>query len=142
VVIPPPPAVPAIESGAHADSSAEDAASERSAAREAHDASATSARGDTRASRHSEAVAAKVDALMRASQWRAVLDTLESQPAGTKLPFTLQLARAMAQRELQSRRASGRDWSWLVALLVGLAIGYILRHFGVLPPAAFELPRF
>jgi hypothetical protein len=140
--LPPPPAVPALAPGAHEDSSGEHAASERSAAREAQDASATSARGDTRASRRSEAVAAKVDALMRASQWRAVLDTLESQPAGTKLPFTLQLARAMAQRELQSRRGPGQSWSWLVALLVGLAIGYILRHFGVLPPAAFELPRF
>ena len=49
---------------------------------------------------------------------------------------------SMAQRELQSRRGSGQSWSWLVALLVGVAIGYILRHFGVLPPAAFELPRF
>jgi hypothetical protein len=94
------------------------------------------------ASRRSEAMAAKVDALMRAGQWRAVLDAFADHPAGSQLSFTLQLARAMAQRELQARRTAGRRWSWLAALILGLAIGYLLRHFDIVPPAPLTLPPF
>jgi hypothetical protein len=107
---------------------------ERAASLEPSPANLATARPDARASVRSEAIAAKVDALMRAGQWRAVLDTFEAHPPDAKLSFTLQLARAMAQRELEGRRGGSR-WPWIIALFAGIAIGYLLRHYGVLPPA-------
>ena len=139
--LPPPPAVPSIDPGARAAAASDAAAlADPGGAREVPKAGASPS--ITPASRRSEAVAAKVDALMRAGQWRAVLDTLDDQLASTKLSFTLQLARAMAQREIQGRRGAQRgfSWGWIVALLVGVAAGYLLRHFGLLPPAALNLP--
>jgi hypothetical protein len=105
---------------------------ERAAGREPSQTNLATARPDTRASARSEAIAAKVDALMRAGQWRAVLDTFEAHPPAAKLSFTLQLARAMAQRELEGRRSESR-WAWIFALIAGIAVGYLLRHYGGLP---------
>jgi hypothetical protein len=132
--LPPPGAPDAGTAAARASVPAGAPAPERASAREPSQTNLATARPDTRASARSEAIAAKVDALMRAGQWRAVLDTFEAHPPDAKLSFTLQLARAMAQRELEARRG-GSPWPWIVALILGIAIGYLLRHYGVLPPA-------
>lgn len=134
ISLPPPPSVPP---DARATSpGAEPASDSDRPLREPSQANLATGRPDNRASTRSEAIAAKVDALMRAGNWRGVLDTLESPPANAKPSFTLQLARAMAQRELEGRRRGSR-WSWIVALLIGAAIGYLVRHFAGLPPLPF-----
>jgi hypothetical protein len=91
--------------------------------------SPTGSRGDTRAAARSDALASKVDALLRAGRWRAVLEALEPHASDPKLPFTLQLARAMAQRELRGGRRPGVG-GILLALVLGLALGYAARHIG------------
>jgi hypothetical protein len=108
--------------------------------REPSQANLTTARPGTRAAPRSdpprtEALAGKVDALLRAGNWRALLDALDAHAATSPLPFTLQLARAIAQRELEGRRR-GRHWPWIAALVAGIALGYALRHYDLLPSAA------
>jgi hypothetical protein len=82
-----------------------------------------------------EAMAAKIDALIRASNWQGVLDTLDAGAASTdeaSLPFTLRIARAMAQRELRARhtRSRWRTPAWvLLALACGAAIGVAAQRF-------------
>lgn len=112
----------------------------RSAAREV-EPTRTGLRSERPTSARSEALAAKVEALLRAGQWRAVLDALEPRASDPKLPlpFTLQLARAIAQRELRGARRSRRPW-WLLALLLGLAVGYFARHYAGAWPSVFQLP--
>ncbi len=77
-----------------------------------------------------EASAAKVEALMRAGNWRGVLDTIEGPDAS--LPFTLRLARAMAQRELQGQtkpRPTRTLFKVALGFTLGLALGVIAEHF-------------
>jgi hypothetical protein len=82
-----------------------------------------------------EALATRVDALLRAGHYREVAELLDPQKQTATLPFALQLARAIAQRELGAGRPSwGR-----VLLLIALALlaGFLLRHAGI----GAELPR-
>jgi hypothetical protein len=76
-----------------------------------------------------EALPAKIEALMRAGNWRAVLDTLEGgHGPDPTLPFTLKLAHAMAQRELLGRPRAARR-TLVLAFLLGVAAGVALQHF-------------
>jgi hypothetical protein len=60
-----------------------------------------------------EAIAQRLEALMRAGNWPGVLETIDAQGPLATLPFTLRLARAMAQRELENRYRARR---WPLAL--------------------------
>jgi cytochrome c biogenesis protein CcdA len=73
-----------------------------------------------------EAVATKVEALMRVSNWQGVLETLDVLGADSGLPFTLKLARAMAQRELEVHAPPPRSKRWIGALALGLFLGIAL----------------
>jgi hypothetical protein len=73
-----------------------------------------------------EAVATKVEALMRVSNWQGVLETLDVLGADSGLPFTLKLARAMAQRELEVHTPPPRSKRWIGALALGLFLGIAL----------------
>jgi nucleoid-associated protein YgaU len=76
-----------------------------------------------------EALTARVEGLMRAGHWKDVLRVL-GQQGNQPLPFTLQLARAMAQREVSRRRATVVPA--LALFLLGAALGFVLRHL-ILP---------
>jgi ferric-dicitrate binding protein FerR (iron transport regulator) len=74
-----------------------------------------------------EAVATKIEALMRASNWQGVLETLDTLGADSALPFTLKLARAMAQREIEVHAPPPpRSKRWIGALALGLFLGIAL----------------
>jgi hypothetical protein len=77
------------------------------------------------ASRSVEALAAKVESLLRASNWRGVLDTLDAAANEQALPFTLRIARAVAQRELEARNTRGR-WKWPLLLVLALLLGFVI----------------
>jgi hypothetical protein len=81
-----------------------------------------------------DAATERVEGLMRAGRWHEVLRATEPLPDQAR-SFTLQLARAMAQRELTRRRAA--IIPALLLVLLGVAAGFLLRHFGIgagLPP--------
>jgi len=82
-----------------------------------------------------DGLAGRVEALLRAGRHREVLGLLDSGKHKV-LPFTLQLARAIAQRELARRRP---QIGWILfALVLGAALGFALRHAGL----GATLPRF
>jgi hypothetical protein len=74
-------------------------------------------------------VAARITALLRQNEWRSVLETLDEWPRDRPLPFVLQLARAMAQREV-ARRPRVQPWALLSALLLGMACGWLAARLG------------
>jgi hypothetical protein len=76
-----------------------------------------------------DALSGRVEALMRAGNWRGVLDTLEAQPSSPALPFTLRLALAMAHRELEGRTARSSRRAWIVAFVIGFSLGAALHYF-------------
>jgi hypothetical protein len=76
-----------------------------------------------------DALVAKVEALMRTSNWQAVQEAIDAQGPLSALPFTLRLARAMAQRELEPKppeRAEPSRRPLIAALGLGLALGFLL----------------
>ena len=72
-----------------------------------------------------DALTARVEGLMRAGHWKEVQRVL-AQHGNHALPFTLQLARAMAQREISRRRATVVPA--LALFLTGALLGFLLRH--------------
>jgi hypothetical protein len=76
-----------------------------------------------------EAIAQRLEALMRAGNWPGVLETIDAQGPLATLPFTLRLARAMAQRELENRYRA-RRWPLIAGLALGVVLGLALQYFG------------
>ena len=72
-----------------------------------------------------EALAAKIEALLRASNWQGVLDTLDAGTTEASMPFTLRIARAMAQRELKARQTRSR-WRTPIMVAIGFVCGLLL----------------
>jgi hypothetical protein len=73
-----------------------------------------------------DALTSRVEGLMRGGHWGDVLRVL-SAPTAQPLSFTLQLARAMARRELSRKRTLVAPAMLLV--LLGVLAGVLLRHF-------------
>jgi hypothetical protein len=75
---------------------------------------------------NADALVSRVEGLMRAGHWGDVQRVL-SAPSAQPLSFTLQLARAMAQRELSRKRTLVAPA--LLLLVLGVVAGVLLRHF-------------
>jgi hypothetical protein len=73
-----------------------------------------------------DALASRVEGLMRGGHWGDVQRVLSAQSA-QPLSFTLQVARAMALRELSRRRTLIAPA--LLIFLLGVTAGVLLRHF-------------
>jgi hypothetical protein len=78
-----------------------------------------------------EAIAQKLEALMRAGNWPGVLETIDAQGPLATLPFTLRLAHAMAQRELEGQPQPARRWPVLAGLALGIALGFALQYLAL-----------
>jgi hypothetical protein len=82
-----------------------------------------------------DALVSKIEALLRAGNWRGVLDTIDPNMPDSALPFTVRLARAMASRELAARAQRRSVWPMILIFVVGAALGAaarpLARAFGV-----------
>lgn len=74
-----------------------------------------------------DALTSRVEGLMRAGNWGEVQRVLAH--ADQPLSFTLQLARAMAQRELSSKQRRRIVLPALLAFVIGVLVGVAVRHF-------------
>lgn len=87
-----------------------------------------------------EALAQNVESRVREGSWHKVLELVEPIGRGRALPPTLSLARALAERSLTPVVAPRTRVRTAVAFLLGIACGWGLAYFRVLPLDLPALP--
>jgi hypothetical protein len=81
-----------------------------------------------------EALLRNIEARVREGHWQKVLELIQPlEGRGRALPPTLSLAKALAERELAPKRYVRGRVRVLVALVIGVAAGWLLARYGVLP---------
>lgn len=87
-----------------------------------------------------EVLLQSVEQRVREGNWSKVLELIEPVAKGRSLPPTLSLAKALAERSLTPVRAPRARLRVLVAFLLGLACGFLLVRYQLLPLTWPRLP--